>query len=250
MLLVSTRQVGVISALVSAALTGALACGGATPQQVTIQPPPAPLTRATLSGPLCEADVCTCRDENEPADGGAGEPETEGVKRFEVKVGPAANPLWVQVDGMVLYKSEQRATDCFYLDLRPGPHKVVLRGSRDGGLSAAVTISEYAAGTKSWYQSFQFSCGSPGMCSHDELDGEKARFATLAREQKGVHDRCGSVKVKGISWDTGRSPDQQYPNELLVRATLDVYKFVPDRPHGDDCSKKQAEERTEDNPIQ
>jgi hypothetical protein len=51
-----------------------------------------------------------------------------------------------------------------------------------------------------------------------------------------------------MTWDTGRSPDQQYPNELLVHATLNIYKFVPDRPHGDDCSKKQAEEHSEDNP--
>ena len=35
------------------------------------------------------------------------------------------------------------------------------------------------------------------------------------------------MKVKGITWDTGRSPDQLHPSELLVRATLNIYKFVP-----------------------
>ena len=212
-------------------LVGALAlsCGGSQKQQVEIDPTPAPMTRATLSGPLCEADVCKCRDENEPADGGAGEPEGEGVKRFEVKVGPAANPLWVSIDGMVLYKSEQRALDCFYVDLKPGQHKVALRGSRDGGLSAAFSVSEYAVSTKSWYDTFHISCGSPGMCAHEELDEEKARFASYP---KGVHDRCGSVKVKNIAWDTGRAPDNVHPSDLQLELTLDIYNFAPKLPHG------------------
>jgi hypothetical protein len=205
------------------------ACGGAQ-QQVTIDPPPLAMTRATLSGPLCEAEVCQCRDEAQPADGGAGAPDAPGVKRFEIRVGPAANPLWVTVDGMVLYKSEQHATDCFYLDLRPGPHKVSLRAQREGGLSAAFQISEYGPATRSWYETFRFSCGSPGMCAHDEMDGEKERYGGYAR---GVHDACGSVKIKDIAWDTGRAPDNVHPSDLQVELTLDIYSFPPRFPHGD-----------------
>src|SRR5688572_32689751 len=53
------------------------ACSG-TPKgvaQVTLTPPPAPETRATLAGPLCAEGKCACRDPRAPADGGAGEPE-------------------------------------------------------------------------------------------------------------------------------------------------------------------------------
>ncbi len=80
------------------------------------------------------------------------------------------------------------------------------------------------------------------MCSFDELRGKKQEYADPKQ------DKCGSVKVKGLTWDTGRSPDQLHPSELAVKATLDVYKFVPDRPHGDDCGKKQKAEHDEDNP--
>jgi hypothetical protein len=215
------------------------ACGGAQ-QQVEIDPPPMAMTRATLSGPLCEAEVCQCRDDQQPADGGAGAPDVPGVKRFEFRLGPAANPLWLTVDGMVLYKSEQRALDCFYLDLRPGPHKVTLRASRDGGLSAAFSVSEYGATAKSWYDTFRFSCGSPGACAHDELDEEKARFASYGR---GVHDNCGSVKVKDIAWDTGRAPDNVHPSDLQLELTLDVYKFPPRFGKGaDQCPSSMGEQ--------
>jgi hypothetical protein len=219
----------VIAALAVAAWTlPHAACGGAQ-QKVEIDPPPLAMTRATLSGPLCEAEVCRCRDDEAPGDGGAGAPDDPAVKRFEFRVGPAANPLWVTVDGQVLYKSEQRALDCFYLDLRPGKHQVVLRASRDGGLSAAFSVSEYGAATRSWYETFRFSCGSPGTCSHDEIDEEKARYAGYGR---GVHDPCGSVKVRDIAWDTGRAPDNLHPSDVQLELTLDVYKFPPRFPHG------------------
>jgi hypothetical protein len=53
---------------------------------------------------------------------------------------------------------------------------------------------------------------------------------------------------QGPDRDTGRSPDALHPAELLVRATLNVYKFIPDRPAGSDCSQKQKAEHDEDNP--
>ena len=72
------------------------------------------------------------------------------------------------------------------------------------------------------------------MCSFDEIASKKAEYANMPR---GLHDPCGSTRLKGISWDTGKAPDNEHPSELLVRLTLDVYKFAPDKPHGDTCGK-------------
>jgi len=211
------------------------ACGGSPPpHEVAIKPPPEPMTRATLSGPLCQTDTCRCRDAKAPADGGAGVPEP-GRKRFEVHVGPGANPLWVTIDDMVLYKSQEHAEECFYVDLAPGTHKLVFRASHAGGVSAALDVSEYGAATKSWYETFRFNCGSPGVCANEDMDAEKARYATMPR---GVHDACGSVKVQDLAWDTGTSPDQAHPEDVQLELTLNVYKFAPKHPHGSDQCKQ------------
>lgn len=223
-----SRGMSTSAALVLAA---AAACSGKPHgPQVVITKPPDPVTRATLAGPLCEADVCKCRDDGAPADGGAGEP-ADGVKRFEFRVGPSEHELWVTLDDMVLYKSPARAEDCFYVDLMPGNHAVGLRASHPGGISAAVKISEYAVGTKSWYDTFAFSCGAPGVCAHDELDEQKADFATSYK--RGIHDPCGSVRIKGLAWDTGVAPDQLHPDDLAVQLTMQIYSFAPAKRHGD-----------------
>jgi hypothetical protein len=211
------------------------ACGGggsgsaSGPKQVQIGPTPEPVTRATLSGPLCDGDHCTCRKVDAPADGGAGVPN-EGEKRFEFHVGPAENALWVSVDDNVLYKSDEHAEDCFYLDLRPGDHKVTLRANRGGGFSAAFQIQEYGTTSQSWYDTFSFNCGAPGTCSYDALDEWKADQEQYTR---GLRDACGSVRIKDLVWDAGRAPDQMHPQDLQLELVLDVYEFAPDKPHGD-----------------
>lgn len=219
----------------SLVLLALAACGGPQRTQPSMEPVPAPSTRATLAGPLCgNGQTCTCRDEHAPADGGVGEP-AEGLKRFELRVGPAANAIWVTVDDMVLFKSEQRADECFYIDLAPGDHKVGVRAHNEGGLGAAVTVREYGVAAKSWYDTVHFECGTPGACSNDELDQVKKDFAGVER---GVHDPCGSVKVKGVEWLTGTEPDAQHPEDLAVHMVLDVYKFAPDKPHGASCQRR------------
>jgi hypothetical protein len=205
-------------------------CGASTHRtQVSIAPPPAPTTVATLAGPLCDGDHCACRNRDAPADGGAGAPDA-GVKRFEIRVGPSEHPLWVTVDDMVLYKSEARAEDCFYVDLGAGDHHFSLQASHPGGVSAAVTMSEYAPEQASWYDSYQFECGSPGQCSLDELTEYRASLAKYPRD---IHDPCGSVKVKGLSWDTSVPPDAVHPDDLAVAWSFDIYDFAPKHPHGD-----------------
>ncbi len=213
------------------------ACSGSA-HQIEIGAPPAQVTEGVFAGPLCSGDRCTCA--NGPADGGAGVP-TDDKKRFEIRL-DSPNQLWIQVGDNRMYKDAERPTACFYVDLPSGDTQVEMRASEPHGVAATWEIRELGTQTKSYYDTFTFSCGNPGACSFEELREKKAEYADPKR------DRCGSVKVKGLAWDTGRSPDELYPSELLVRATLDIYKFVPDRPHGADCSKKQAEEHGEDNP--
>jgi hypothetical protein len=48
--------------------------------------------------------------------------------------------------------------------------------------------------------------------------------------------------VKQVAWDAGRSPDQMHPRDLQVEATMQVYEFDPDKPHGDaSCKDRIAE---------
>ena len=212
-------------------------CSGGA-RQVEIGAPPAKVTQGVFAGPLCSGDTCKCA--TGAADGGAGVPE-DAKKRFEVRLN-SPDELWIKVGDNQMYKDAERVEACWYVDLPTGNTQVELRASKEHGVAATWSVKELGTKTKSYYDTLIFSCGTPGACSFDELDEKKAEL----KDPK--HDRCGSTKIKGLTWDTGRSPDQQYPNELLVRATLDIYKFVPDRPHGEDCSKKQAEEHSEDNP--
>jgi hypothetical protein len=218
-------------------LTLLIGCSGGA-RQIEIGAPPPKTTAGVFAGPLCSGTACKCA--SGPADGGAGVPE-DASKRFEVRLN-SPYELWIQVGDNRMYKDNEKPEACWYVDLPIGDTQVEMRASKEYGVSGTWTIRELGTKTKSFYDTLTFSCGNPGACSFDELDTKKAEYKDPKR------DRCGSVKVLGLAWDTGRSPDQQYPNELLVRARLNVYKFVPDRPHGEDCSKKQTEEHDEDNP--
>ena len=224
-------------------VVAAAACGGPTAKSpgaviganhlgtdLTSVPPR--MTKGVLAGPLCGEQECTCRDETAADDGGAGLP-TDDRKRFELRIGPAANELWVSVGEHLYYKSAERASACFYFDLATGEIPVALRASNNGGVSAAVAISEYGTATKSWYQTFQFKCGSPGICSYDELDSNKTEYKKFA---KGLHDPCGSVRIQRLNWNSSEAADQQHPSELAVTLGVNVYKFAPSKPHGSECA--------------
>ena len=209
------------------------ACGGST-TQIAIGPVPERQTRGVLAGPLCSGDRCTCRDLHAPGDGGAGVPGDPDHKRFEIKLS-SPQALWAHVGPATLFKSAETAEACFYVDLPAGDTAVELRASDKDGAAGAWTISELGTKTKSYYDTFAFDCGVPGVCSFEELDRAKTEYASLG---KNLHDKCGSTKVKGITWDTGHAPDQLHPGELLVRLRLDVYKFAPWKEHGDEtCGK-------------
>jgi hypothetical protein len=230
----ATRQLLVLASLLAPA-----ACGGDRPM-IKIGPPPARSTTGALAGPLCSGQACTCAKGPDEA----GFPEGAGLKRFEIRLGPTPHDLWATLPGHVLYKSAERPEMCFYVDLPPGKHTVELRASQPTGISAAITIYELGAKAKTAYSTFKFSCGSPGgVCSFEELDGKKAEYKGVA---KNLHDPCGSTKVKEIVWDTGRSPDQQVPSEFAMRFVMQVYKFEPDKPHGDSsCGAGEGRRRDE-----
>src|SRR5690606_24104204 len=106
-------------ALIVAVSGVAGACGGAGPP--ALRPVPAPITRATLVGPLCAGEDVKCRCREPGEDIGAPDP---GLKRYEIRLGPTGDELWATLDDMVFYKGKERAEECFYVDLRPGKHPV------------------------------------------------------------------------------------------------------------------------------
>ncbi len=200
------------------------ACSGGG-KQISIGPVPPARTTGTLAGPLCEYDHCTCADaQHDP-----GVPEGTR-KRFEFRLS-SAQELWLSLPGdTVLYKNVEKPEVCFYVDLPPGQHPMTLRASNKDGVSAEVNVHEIGTKTKSLYDTFRFECGNPGVCSFEELDALRATYGQVKR---GLHDACGSTRIKNIGWDHGKAPDGTHPSELVVQATLDIYKFAPWKPHGD-----------------
>jgi hypothetical protein len=227
------------------ALAGLVSCSGGGRTQIEIKPPPPKLTTGTLAGSLCKDGVCACRSGG--GDGGAGYP-AEGHKRFEIQM-HSAYDLWLTLPGTVLYKSPEKADACFYVDLAPGYYPFQLRASNPNGVSFAFEIHELGTATHDWYDTFAFGCGHPGVCSFDELDGIKSTLAA----KHGIHDICGSSRIRSVIWDHGKSPDQFHPSELAVQATLDVGKKAPTKPHGDPtCNKrdKPAPDAPEEPPAE
>ena len=204
-------------------VAGASCSGGG--HQIAIGPPPPQRTSGTLAGPLCHDNQCACAD----ADHDPGVPDGTR-KRFEFRLS-SAQQLWLSLPGdTVLYKNPEKAEACFYVDLPAGATRLSLRASNKDGVSAQLDVHEIGAKTKSVYDTFTFECGHPGVCSFEELDALKGKYAQVKR---GLHDPCGSTRVKNIGWDHGKAPDGTHPSELVVEATLDVYKFAPWKPHGD-----------------
>lgn len=199
-----------------------------------------------LVGPLCADNRCSCRGD-EPGDGGAGVPGTADHKRYEFRL-TSAYDLWVTINRTtVLYKSPERTEACFYLDLPTGAQDVELRAENPDGVSAGLQIHELGTRTQSWYDTFAWSCGVPGVCSFDDLDAAKAQLASARHNQL---DRCGTTKVKGVTWDHGKAPDQLHPSELVLRLTLDIYRFAAWKPHGDPtCGEGGGRRGPADEPV-
>jgi hypothetical protein len=212
------------------ALLGIAACGGGGTSQIKIGPTPMKLTKGVLTGETCAGNnSCKCREGGE--DGGVGVP-TDGRKRFEIRM-ESAYDLWVTLPDTTLYKSPETAVACFYVDLSPGKQPFALRASNAAGVSFALEIHELGTDTKSWYDTFEFKCGHPGVCTFAEL----ADKGGSAKVKGGKYDACGSTRIKNVIWDHSKSPDGQVPSELALQGTLDIYKFKPWKAHGEVCGK-------------
>jgi hypothetical protein len=207
-------------ALVLCGIGTVAACAAAPPLGQT----PPMQTRAELVGPLCSGLVCHCRDR-----GLAGAPE-EGKKRYHLKLGPAAQSLWLSLGKTILYKDAQQGESCFVVDLTPGKQPVRFRAHGDGGVAAAFAIEELGfdpkSGEERWYDTVHFRCGSPALCDREMLHSEGERLRSLGN----LHDPCGSTRVAGVKWQTGRASDGGHFDDVEVDFELDVYRFAPSKP--------------------
>lgn len=223
----SRSWVGLLSLVAFLALAQ---CGGS---QAGPQLPPLPeaASSATLVGPLCESQACRCTDD--PAEVGE---SPEGYKRFKVVLGPSESELWGSIDGNVFYKGVERPTECFYVDLATGDHPISVRAKGKAGFGARMLISEIGAEGPWFFDTFEFFCGAPGLCDNEALRGWKQE---IAKFDAGRHAPCGSVRILGIDWQTGRMPDNLHPEDFFLEATMKVYKFLPHNPPGTaSCSKE------------
>lgn len=229
---------------------GLISCSGGA-HTVEVGPPPPRATRGLLSGPMCDGPQCTCRDLDASDDGGVGVPADSAHKRFEIRMN-SPQELWATVGTMRLYKSPAPQEACFYIDLPTGQTPVELRASDPNGAAGQWEIRELGTETTSFYDTFRFNCGVPGVCSLDELEAIKKAHGGQLRQ---VQDPCGSTKVKGLTWTHSKAPDALHPTDLIVRLSLDVYRFVPTKPHGDsscgggsDSASENAAPLPSDNP--
>lgn len=201
-----------------------VACAATAPRPLPIVL--APETRATLAGHRCDVGRCTCRTDDPGEDS---LPEAP-AKRFEFRLGSSTGVGWVTVNSHVLYKSAERAEDCFYLDLMPGKHQVSLAlhaEDEQAGVGGELRIAEHA--DAAWYSTLHFLCGLPGACDRETL---RAWKENLAEKRGALWDPCGGTKVEGVSWDLERAPDAPTPGKVLLTFTLNVYDFVPRHPPG------------------
>lgn len=225
------REKTALALVAMATIAGLGSCSGSQSLPALAETP-APETRATLVGPLCEPGRCQCSE-------AAGDPvqtAREGMKRYEVRLGPSDNDLWATIGDQVFYKSVERASECWTIELPPGRHPVRLRASRPTGFGASLKISELAPEGQGWYDTFVFECGAPGLCDRETLRNWKARVASY---DDNVHDPCGSTKIRQVVWQTGRLPDSQPPGDLQLDFILDVYEFTPTfGPGAPECARK------------
>jgi hypothetical protein len=212
------------------------ACGG-TEKTTTFKPPPPSETHAALAGHRCSSTTyCACRQAGDDAEK---TPPPEGHKRFEFRLATATGVAWVTIDGKdQLFKSKERAEDCFYVDLPHGKHAVALRAKAEhpqGGVGIGMHVAEHDPRGPSWYRSFGFQCGVPGPCDKDTMAAWKS---AISSDRAKLRDPCGSTRVEGLGWETGRMPDAVHPEEISVSFTLNVHDYLPQRtPEDPDCSE-------------
>ncbi|HZS38812.1 MAG TPA: hypothetical protein VFF06_18395 [Polyangia bacterium] len=191
------------------------------------------------AGPRCAGAACKCRvvddyGHSAPADEGA---VAAGLKRFEFRTGRGLDPVRISVEGRGTFEKNTADAEptCAYVELPPGKHRVHLHAeavSPEAGMTPALFIREFGEKQQSWYDTFEFRCGGEDVCGLGNMQEWIAKVQSVAR---GLHDKCGSVRVEGVKWDALRQSGVKLA-ELEVDLVLEVYKFRPRFPHGShDC---------------
>jgi hypothetical protein len=216
-------------------LAGCAAGHGSTESR----PPPveskAPLVTA---GPRCTGGSCTCRavdDFGRPTGEGStneGEP-APGKKRFEFRTGRGFDKMTVTVESLGTLTKDTTKIDatCGYVDLPPGRYAVRLRTEAKEvaqGIHPRLLINEHGKKGNDWYSTFSFSCGENSPCIKEDM---KQWFEHARTVERGIFDKCGSVRVENIRWSVEHSPEQTL-EDLTLDFVLHVYKFEPRFPHG------------------
>jgi len=192
-------------------------------------------TDAVLTGHRCVGKAgCSCR---KPGEGDLENlPVAEGKKRYELRLETNPGAGYVLLDGMRFYQSRETSQECWYVDLAVGDHKVQVQGvaERKGSpVGLAFTLAEYQPAGPAWYDAFTFSCGAGTGC---ELADLKELRRQIQVDRRKVSDPCGTARILGVSWDSGRAPDGLHPNDVTLGFTLTVSPREPEsRPWDPSC---------------
>lgn len=200
-----------------------------------------------LVGVRCKQDTCECRELDNFGNPIDTQKETNvpaGKKRFELRFGKTPDDLKLTIAGSGSFSKPSDASPepaCAYVDLPNGRHHVRVRVEAlraENGIAPLVMIKEWGAQAESWYDTLAFRCGTKGPCR----DADVADWVKQLRGvERGIHDRCGSVRIQEVRFAGDHAPDHSLTS-LDLDFVLHVYDFSPSRPHGADCSKRSPKE--------
>ena len=193
----------------------------------------------------CQGQHCTCRDASSPADAAESNPPAGGMKRYEIRVGPSMDAVWVDVEGRGTWfkQTEPQETGCLYVDLKPGDKVRVTEHveamEKTHGTALDVRISEYNPKLHAWYDTARIECGGGGdACNREMLGSWTDSIHKLVR---GLQDQCGSTKIEEPHWSSPET-DLPHPPAITAELILHVYTFEPKSPPGTaDCGKRHKD---------
>jgi hypothetical protein len=193
----------------------------------------------------CQGQRCTCRDAGSAADAAESTPPAPGTKRFELRVGPSMDSVWLDVTGhgIWLKDTEPSAEGCAYVDLKAGEKVHVIEHveaqEKTRGTALDVRISEYNPKLQVWYDTARVECGGGGdACNREMMAAWLERMHKLPR---GLHDPCGSTKIEEPTWSAAET-DLPHPSVITADVTLHVYTFEPrSAPGSAECGKRHQD---------
>ena len=156
-------------------------------------------------------------------------PAADGKKRFELRLGQGlfAERMSVSGIGTLEKAAGSQAVVCASVDLSPGKWRVRYHADGDEqGMFPSFAIREYAAAHRSWYDTFDFSCGDPA-CASWQLD---EWYARAGRVERGLFDPCGSARVVKLRHRSLNKMERV--TSLDVEFELEISALGPKWPHG------------------